>query len=168
MVIRSNASARGQLDSLQVVISQMMKGISPELSPDMSAFFQFALQRCAVFFVCKQNGTIVRGSSAADQYIHDLKVHFNAQTIVTVIEIEVLRPFCWLLKPEQISLIQKMLGAAIKAATDEGRSSGASSSSAKDFGKAKVGEGSKRKSGTTISSADALAKKAMLLKVFGK
>ena len=43
MVIRSNASARGQLDSVQLVISQMMKGISPELSPAMSAFFQFVL-----------------------------------------------------------------------------------------------------------------------------
>ena len=168
MVIRSNASAQGQLGSVQLGISQMMKWISPELSPDMSAFFQFVLQRCAQFFVCKQNETIVRGSSAVDKSIHDFEVHFNAKQIVTVIEIEVLRPFWCLLKPEQISLIQKMLGAAIKAATDEGRSSGASSFSAKDFGKAQVGEGSKRKSGTTNSSADALAKKAMLWKVSGK
>ena len=167
MVTRSCAAAVGQLDSVQLVLSQMMRAVSPELKRDMSPFFQTVLQRCTLFFTHVHQGSTIRGKAAVDQYVEDLRAQFKGKGIVKVVDIEVLRPFWWLLMPDQILLIQDMLQAAIKAATDEGRSSGVASSSAKDLGKPKVGEAVKRKAGSS-SLGDQLAKKALLMKVFGK
>jgi hypothetical protein len=46
---RSNASCVGKLESVQLLLLQMQRGVSPEVSANMSSFFISVLERCALF-----------------------------------------------------------------------------------------------------------------------
>ena len=164
MVKRSCSSAIGQVESVQLVVDNMQRGVSPEVTTGMSQFFTSVLERCALFFEFAK-GTdkeMIRGKPGILACTKALEAKFAKGEVVAVAEIEVMRPFWWLLSPKQVDAIQAMLERAIKAATDQGRSSGASSSTA-NAASSKVGSATKRKKG---GADENVAKKASLLKLF--
>merc|ERR1719253_374795 len=155
MVKRSSAGAIGQLESVQGVVEGMQRGVSPEVTNDVSGFFNLVLDRCAGFFQhTADNQKTKMGKPAIQECIKILEMKFVDGEVVPVPDIEQLRPFWWLLSRAQIIKIQSMLDRAVKAPTDQGQASGSSVGRA---GALKVGGASKRK---TASSDDQVAKKA--------
>lgn len=160
MVRRSSCSAIGQLESVQLVIDNMMRGISPEVNANASSFFVSVLDRCARFFEFDNGKTTIKGKEGIQEYSKTLEAKFAQGTVVSVPEIERLRPFWWLLSKDQVVQIESMLDRAIKSASEQGRSSGASAGSHKS--ESKLGSAKRKRTG----GDDNAAKKASLLKLF--
>jgi hypothetical protein len=161
MVKRSSPGAIGQLESVLHLVESMQRGVSPEVTNDLSGFFNLVLDRCAAFFhYSADKGVTKTGKPAIQECVKNLEKKFADGAVVPVPDIEQLRPFWWLLSKAQVVTIQSMLERAIKAATDQGQASGSSLGRASAL---KVGGAAKRKS---ASSDDQIAKKATLMKLF--
>ena len=164
MVKRSNASCIGKLESVQLLLLHMQRGVSPDAATNMSGFFVTVLERCSLFFTYGAGEAMTRGTTAIQSYCKKLDDKANEGIVVEVPEIEALRPFWWLLSRVQIEQIQAHLRNAITSATEGGRSSGCTTSHEAPS-KTKVGD-AKRKQAT--GGAEQAEKKAKVLKLFGK
>ncbi|CAE8633276.1 unnamed protein product [Polarella glacialis] len=170
MVKRSNSASKGGLESVQMVVANMQRGISPELQAGHSDHFVKVLDHCSMFFSHQTSkdgeAAPLFGKPAVIAYFQTLTDKHSAGAEVSVKEIEMLRPFWRLLAQGDIQQIQAILTQSIKTATDKGRSSGACSNSSSSQLVLK-NDGLVKKKGSATGGADAdSAKKASLLKLF--
>ena len=85
---------------------------------------------------------------------------------VSVAEVELLRPYWWLLSPAQRAKEQEFLAAAVKKANDAGRTSGAASSSgAKDKAPTYRGQAKRGLTKGTATQEGEAEKRATIMKL---
>jgi hypothetical protein len=177
LVRRSTSVLESELVSIKTLLLNMQRGMSPTVDGTVSEFYKTVVDRCSNFF----NNTLwepaekgpserpyLSGKAAKTNYFE----HLAAKTAedhgsVTAHDIELLRPYWWLLIPDEVISTQKYLQAAIKKATDSGKISGASSAKATSVSPAKPGaQKPKRKDASSSSSYGAADKKAALMRLF--
>ena len=121
MVSRSDLESRSEVSSVEALVNDISRGVSPKTTNESTEFYENVLNRCQHFFQKGRGGgahngkTPVVGKAAVDLHVAEVYKLKDTPAELSFHDVERVRGFWWLLSMQQIQQLQEVSKAIIDA-----------------------------------------------------